>query len=106
MATSASSHGTVHPARALQRVGSALPARTSGRVLALRIAQQAVPVVARSVAAGMAVLAVEQAVRRFVDGASERALPARRAEASPSAYVATTISVTETIVIERVRRRR
>ena len=105
MATSASSHGTVEPARALQRARAALPTGASGRALALRVAQQAMPVVARSVAAGMAVLAVEQAVRRFVDGAAERALPARRQEPPQSAYIAT-LSLTETVVIERVRRRR
>jgi hypothetical protein len=53
----------------------------------------------------MAVIAVERAVRRFVGGAAERVLPARPAPPAPRPYVAV-FSITETVVIERVRRRR
>ena len=109
MTTSARSHGTVDPARALdQVVRPRVPARASGRAVALRVAQEAIPVVARSVAAGMAVLAIDQAVRRFVDGAAMRALPSRRVALPPPAPrpYTVTLSLTETIIIERVRRRR
>ncbi|MDA0365302.1 MAG: hypothetical protein O3B31_01490 [Chloroflexi bacterium] len=105
MTTSALSHDTIEAGRALERVRAALPARSTGRALALRAAQQAMPIVARSVAAGMAVIAVEQALRRFADGASARMLPVRRVEPAPRPYMAT-LSVTETVVIERMRRRR
>jgi len=105
MTTTASSHGTVDPGRALDRARTMLPARPSGRAVALRAAQQAMPVIARSVAAGMAVIAVERAVRRFVGGAAERVLPERPAPPAPRPYVAV-FSFTETVVIERVRRRR
>lgn len=105
MTTSALSQDTIDAGRALELVRGALPARATGRALALRAARQAMPVVARSVAAGVAVIAVEQALRRVADGASARMLPARDVAPAPRSYMAT-FSVRETVVIERVRRRR
>ena len=104
MTTSASAVGPVDHARSLERVPPRLPARALGRAVALRVAHEAMPIVARSVAAGMALLAVEQAVRRLVEGAAGQ-LPAPRTAAAPRPY-ATISSYTETIVVERVRRRR
>lgn len=103
--TSPSPHATVESSRAIEPMRAALPARATPRALALRAAQHAMPLVARSVAAGVAVIAVEQAVRRFAGAASDRVLQTRRVAPAPRPYVAT-LSVTEMLVIERVRRRR
>jgi hypothetical protein len=97
------SDGTVPPSRSLQRVPPRLPATRPAAMLAT-IGARALPVVASSVATGLAVLAAEHAVRSLVRGATSRALgPVARQAAPQAPFMAV---YTEWTIIERVRFRR
>jgi hypothetical protein len=93
---------TVDPARALERVRTRLPQPRPTPRLAL-VASRALPVIARSLAAGVVALAAEQALRSVARGLAGRATTARP-QAAPDA--ALYMSYTETTVIERFRIRR
>lgn len=103
MTAAASSPGSIDPSRALEPTrGVALQRRASTALVA--VAARALPVVAQSIAAGVAVLAAERAVRNLVTGAAGRVLPP--AAVAPPPPTRMFASYTETTVIERLRVRR
>ncbi|MBM3138957.1 MAG: hypothetical protein FJZ92_01775 [Chloroflexi bacterium] len=89
------------PSRALAPLASALPARRAPTALAM-LTRRALPVVARSVVAGVAVLAAERAVRELARGAVAR-VRSRPAVPRTQRFHA---SYTETTIVERIRVRR
>jgi hypothetical protein len=103
MTAAASMPGPVDPSRALQPARPAARQRRASTALAA-VAQRALPVVAQSVAAGVAVLAAERAVRQLITGAATRVLPPEPAR--PATPRRLFVSYTETTVVERFRVRR
>jgi hypothetical protein len=103
MTAAASSPGPIDPSRALQPVRPAALQRRASMALAT-VAQRALPVVAQSIASGVAVLAAERAVRNLVTGTAARVLPAQPPR--PAAPTRMFAAYTETTVIERFRVRR